>query len=48
MTDSSAPLVTVEHLQFRYSGTPAFGLAVDELQVEAGETLAIVGPSGYF
>jgi ATP-binding cassette subfamily B protein/subfamily B ATP-binding cassette protein MsbA len=38
--------ITIENISFRYSGTDEFALSEISIDVEAGETIALVGPSG--
>ncbi len=38
-------MITINHLKFRYPDSE-FQLVIDELQISAGEKVAIVGPSG--
>jgi putative ABC transport system ATP-binding protein len=38
-------MISLNHIRFQYP-VGAFSLSIPELQVSAGETVAIIGPSG--
>ncbi|MEO1548865.1 MAG: ATP-binding cassette domain-containing protein, partial [Pseudomonadota bacterium] len=46
MTDTTAPLLALDQVRFRWPGTGGFALAVDDLAVAAGERVLLLGSSG--
>ena len=44
--DSFRPVIKINKLDFQYDEVTSFSVQIPNLQIESGETLAIVGPSG--
>lgn len=44
--DASGPSITFEDVEFRYPGSDRTALSAIDLEIRAGETIALVGPNG--